>query len=587
MKSRGTKKKNTYIESCKFVFSFLKGYKFKFTAFYLGWLFDAVLGVLTPIVFGVLINEVVYYQNFKSFMNVSGVFVFLIFFMCLLYYFIYFIYSDLWNSYNLSIRRKVFKTEQNASASYMVNSNTGDMISLIEWQSSETMHFLVRNVIHTINAVLSVIFCMIIIYLINWQIGIVMTALVPISVVIAVKCGQKMKDEAWNNKQYYALYMSWITELIMGIREIRLLGAHRHVKSKFIKNYKGVIKTDINCGLQSLNASNIINIVNVVLQIAIYGVIAFLSFNSRISIGTTVTIMTFYTLVVEKIKSISNFYMDSIWRSATIKRVDDFLNLKQENQRDECKPVSITDGEIDIKDISFGYTDDKDVLNNFSLHINAGERIALVGESGCGKSTLINLILNFYYADNGNIIIDGQDISNCSLKSIRDNIGVVQQDVYIMDGTIRENILLGKLDASEDEILNACRNAEIFDFIDSLDDGLDTKLGVDGRQISGGQKQRIAIARIYLKNPKILIFDEATSSLDPKTEEQIHTAWNKMLVGRTAIIIAHRLSSVMLCKRAALIDKGVIIADGTPDELFSSNDDFRKLFAIKDEEVMA
>ena len=161
-----------------------------------------------------------------------------------------------------------------------------------------------------------------------------------------------------------------------------------------------------------------------------------------------------------------------------------------------------------------------------------------MGESGCGKSTLINLILNFYNSEKGSIFVDGQDLSKYSLQSIRENIGVVQQDIYIIDGTIRENILLGRLDATDSEIEEACKNAEIYDFIDSLENGLDTKLGVNGRQISGGQRQRIAIARIYLKNPQIIIFDEATSALDTKTEEQIHEAWKKMLSGRTSIVIA-------------------------------------------------
>ena len=571
-----------YFDSCKFVFGFLNGYKFRFVAFYLGWLFDAVLSVLTPIVFGVLINEIVYYQNFKSFMQVSGVFVFLVLFICLLYYFIYFIYSELWNSYNLSIRRKAFQVEQNAKASYMVNSNTGDMISMIEWQTSETMNFLVRNVIHIFNAILTVIACIVIIYNINWQIGVVMTAFVPISALVTIKFGQKMKNEAWNNKQFYAGYISWLTELIMGIREIRLLGAQKYVDKKFIKNYKGVIKTDINCGLSSLTASNIISVVNIVLQTFIYGVIAYLSFDSKISIGTIVTVLTFYNLMVTKIKSISNFYMDSMWRGATIRRVNDFLNIPQEDLRSNCPPISITDGVIDIKNITFGYTEKK-ILNDFSLHINSGERIAIVGESGCGKSTLINLILNFYNSEKGSIFVDGQDLSKYSLQSIRENIGVVQQDIYIIDGTIRENILLGRLDATDSEIEEACKNAEIYDFIDSLENGLDTKLGVNGRQISGGQRQRIAIARIYLKNPQIIIFDEATSALDTKTEEQIHEAWKKMLSGRTSIVIAHRLSSVMLCNRVSLIKNGIITVSGTPQELYYNNADFRKLFAIGEE----
>jgi ABC-type multidrug transport system fused ATPase/permease subunit len=246
--------------------------------------------------------------------------------------------------------------------------------------------------------------------------------------------------------------------------------------------------------------------------------------------------------------------------------------------------LTVTNGEIKIENITFSYEKSGDILKDFSLNINAGERFALCGKSGCGKTTLGYMLIGFYKALSGKIIIDGQDISDCSLKSVRQNIGMVSQDVLLFDGSIKENLLLGKPLASDDEIQSALERAGIRDDISKLPDGVNTVIGSgeNSRNLSGGQKQRIAIARIYLKNPKIIIFDEATSSLDNESEQQIHEAWKSVLAGRTSIIIAHRQSSVMLCERAAIIENGGIAKTGSPHELAKSSDIFRTLFAVKE-----
>jgi ABC-type multidrug transport system fused ATPase/permease subunit len=192
------------------------------------------------------------------------------------------------------------------------------------------------------------------------------------------------------------------------------------------------------------------------------------------------------------------------------------------------------------------------------------------------------MLLGFYPAQSGSISIDGQNLSECSLKSIRQSIGMVSQDVLLFDGSIKENLLLGKPKATNDEIISALTKAGIWEFISSLPEDIDTVIGSKGIGLSGGQKQRIAIARIYLRNPPILIFDEATSSLDSETEEQIHQAWEAMLTGRTSIIIAHRQSSVMMCDRAAVMENGKIVDLGVPGELEKTSASFQELFALRE-----
>lgn len=222
----------------------------------------------------------------------------------------------------------------------------------------------------------------------------------------------------------------------------------------------------------------------------------------------------------------------------------------------------------------------QDLFQKFSLNIEGGKKVALVGKSGSGKTTLAYMLAGFYKPREGSITIDGKDISDCTLKSLRQNVGIVQQEVLIFDGTIRSNLLLGKKDASEQEIADAYERAGLGDFIRSLEDGIDTVIGSKGVGLSGGQKQRIVIARIYLKNPQIIVFDEATSALDSETEALIHDSWKNVLAGRTALVISHRLSSVMMCEKTAVIEDGVLLEYGSTKELLESSDALKTLFTI-------
>lgn len=273
--------------------------------------------------------------------------------------------------------------------------------------------------------------------------------------------------------------------------------------------------------------------------------------------------------------------MDAQNRVSYIQRIYDVIHAQSEKDWPGKKELYVRNGDIEFEDIEFEYKDGKQIFNKLSLKIKGGEKTALIGKSGCGKTTLAYMLIGFYYPEKGRITIDGQDLRECTLKSIRKNIGLVQQDVLVFDGTIEDNLLLGNPKANKNEIINACVKSGIMDFIQSLPDGLNTIIGSKGISLSGGQKQRIAIARIYLKNPSILIFDEATSSLDFETEEQIHEAWRQVLKGRTSIIIAHRQSSVMLCQKAAIMESGKIIKVGNPIELSKKEDSFRSLFAMK------
>ncbi len=235
-------------------------------------------------------------------------------------------------------------------------------------------------------------------------------------------------------------------------------------------------------------------------------------------------------------------------------------------------------GDIEFENVSFSYDGNEKVLENINISIPAGKTIALVGPSGGGKTTLCHLIPRFYEVKEGKIKIDGRDIKEYTIKSLRKNIGLVQQDIFLFAGTIRENILYGRIDAAEEEVIQAAKNANIHDFIAELPDGYDTQVGERGVRLSGGQKQRISIARVFLKNPPILLLDEATSALDNETEIKIQQALDHLSQGRTSLVIAHRLSTIKNADRILVLTEDGIAEEGTHDELMELNGIYSGLY---------
>ena len=261
-----------------------------------------------------------------------------------------------------------------------------------------------------------------------------------------------------------------------------------------------------------------------------------------------------------------------------------FMEIMAEEEEfdDPANPnLVVTAGAIEFKNVNFQYNEQKEILKNINLKIQPGKKLALVGPSGGGKTTICHLIPNFYRINEGEILIDGQNINNVRLDSLRKNIGIVQQDVFLFNGTIRENILYGRLDATEEEIIDAAKKANIHDYVMTLPDGYETQIGERGVKLSGGQKQRLSIARVFLKNPAILILDEATSALDNTTEILIQSALDELCKGRTTLIVAHRLSTIKTADEIIVIANGIIKEQGTHDELIDLDGIYAKLYSLQ------
>lgn len=576
-------KKLNFFSVIRFLSKYIFKYKRHFIMFYCGWLFDTVLSIVIPILFGIMINEMVYYQNISTFVRLSILFVVLSAFSCLLYFFIYAQHHYLMSMYTIDIKKDIFNHILKCDAQYMADASTGDIIATIQNYSTECMNLIIRNISHLINIVLSIIAVSIYLMLINWKIGILALIISPVSVYVNGRFGKKIRAYGDQQRQYYSGYISWVYEVLSSIRDLRLLGAKKKADDTFADNHKKIFRINIKTSISSITAEKIISFFNLCVQLAIFTLAGYAAVSGDITVGALTIIVTFYTYLSGQISYVSNSYLDAQNRVSFIQHIFDLMQSPTEDEGKDKQSLNITKGCIHFNRINFSYNNSNPIICDFNLDIGSGERFALVGKSGCGKTTIAYMLIGFYRPQSGYIEIDGQKLSDCNLRSIRQSVGIIQQDVLIFDGTIRENILLGNPNASEDEIILTCKQAGIWDFVNELPDGLDTHIGVNGINLSGGQKQRISIARIYLRNPRLIIFDEATSSLDAETEASIHEEWKKVLIGRTAIVIAHRQNSVMLCEKAAIMENGSIVEVGIPSDMAVNSERFKSLFALQED----
>ncbi len=576
-------KKLNYFSTIKFLSKYILAYKRNYIMFAIGWLFDILLKLFTPIMFAVMIDEIVYYQNVSVYLRISVALITMIFFACIVHYFTQQQYAYLQIMYSFEIKKDLFNAIQQAKAEALTDMEAGDILNTLQSHTFECMVFVIRNIIHTVNNFFALIFYIIYVFVIGWQFGVLMLIGIPISVYATIKFGKitrKCNDE-YNS--IYGKYSGWFMERLSALQDIRLLGAQKVEEEKFIGFQRTLFHKQNQNSVITLSSENVVQTINFLVQMSVYALCAFYACKGQITIGVLTIILNYFVNIKGKVIFFSNCFIEAQTRIAKIQRVYDLFQLPSETDWKGKDKLHVTNGKIEFKQISFGYADKQELFRKFSLDIEGGQKIALVGKSGSGKTTLAYMLTGFYQPREGHIFIDGKDISECSLKTIRQNVGIVQQDVLVFDGTIRSNLLLGKKNATDQEITEACERAGLGEFIRSLGEGIDTVVGTKGVGLSGGQKQRIAIARIYLKDPQIILFDEATSALDSETEAFIHESWEKALAGRTALVIAHRLSAVMMCEKVALIEDGVLLEYGNTRELLESSKALKTLFAISEE----
>lgn len=541
----------------------------------------SVIGMVYPIVTNKMLNKLIPERMYREIIF-AGITVLILYVLrLLLRYFVQY-YGHMVGTYmQRQMRTDLFTHLEKLPYSFFDKHETGSIMTRLTsdlFEVSELAHHGPENLF--ICAIMIVgSFC----YLctIDVYLTLIIFACVPILVVVSIGLRRKMREAFTERRAGNAVINASIESAITGIRVTKAFTNSEKELEKFqVGNEKFVEasrKSYKAMGMFHSTTSFITDVFNVVILIAgglfLYG--------GRINFADYSTFIVSVNLFINPVTTLINFVEQYQNGVTGFRRFIEIMDEPEEVEAPDAKPLCDVQGNIELCDVSFCYDNTQEVLEDVTLSIKKGDTMALVGPSGGGKTTICHLIPRFYIPDKGKITIDGQDISKVTLESLRQNIGIVQQDVFLFNGTIRDNILYGRLDATEEEMITAAKRANIHDYVMSLEKGYDSEIGERGVRLSGGQKQRLSIARVFLKNPAILILDEATSALDNTTEILIQQALDELCVGRTTIVVAHRLSTIKRANSIAVISDGRITEQGTHEELMELGGTYRKLYRLQ------
>lgn len=476
------------------------------------------------------------------------------------------------------MRTDVFNHMQNLSCSYYDKNRTGVLMSHITSDLFEVTELAHHGPEDVLICSLTIIGSLVFMFTIEWRLALVLAIFLPICIFLTMHQRVNMRYVNYELKKKTAEIYSAIESSISGIRTAKAFANEEQENSKF-SNMNNLFRTSKEEYYRSMGLfGSLIEFTTGVVPVIVIAIGGFLIMKGNMNYVDLITFTLYVTVFISPVKTLSNFTETYLQGVAGFNR---FLEVMRTQPAVFDAPDAIdlnnVEGDIVYDNVSFDYGNGVPILSNINLHINPGQTLAIVGPSGSGKTTLCQLLPRFYDVCEGSVRIDGNDIRTFTQSSLRQNIGLIQQDVFMFAGTIRENIRYGRPTATDAEIIEAAILAKIHDEIMEMPDRYDTYIGERGVMLSGGQKQRISIARVFLKNPKILIFDEATSALDTVTEQQIQHSLDLLSNGRTSIIIAHRLSTVRNADIIAVVDGEHIVETGTHDELINLNGEYAHL----------
>ena len=482
------------------------------------------------------------------------------------------------------MRSDLFNHLQKLSFSYFERHKTGDIMSRISndlFNIAEVAHHGPEDVVISI---LTIIGAYVLMFIINAPMSLISIIPLPIMAVYGIVLNKKLKNRNRAIRKSISEINVTAENSIQGIREVKSFSQERFQEKKFsssnekLKSSREKMYSSMaqyNAGMEFMR--------QLYYFITICGGVVLIALG-KMGVADLTTFILYVSVVLPPIDRLINFTEQFTQGVASFERFEEIMETSPDIvDSPSAKDLVVTKGEIDYKDVSFSYSDGEEeiVIHGLDLHIPGGKKIALVGESGAGKTTTVSLLARFYERTGGSITIDGIDINTVTQESLHRAIGFVQQSIFLFDASIRENLRYGKPDAKDDELWDALEKANLAEFVRTLPDGLDTQVGEHGTRLSGGQKQRLSIARVFLKNPPILVFDEATSSLDTESETLISSAFNTLSKGRTSIIIAHRLSTVIDSDMIFVLDKGRVVENGTHQELMEKKGLYYKLYSLK------
>lgn len=481
------------------------------------------------------------------------------------------------------MRNDLFKHLQKLSLSYFDNVKTGEMMSRIMGDLELISELAHHGPEDLFIAIITLVGSFIFMYSMNAKLTLIIFAILIVYLIFALKHNTAMEDAFRRSRVSSAELSSEIEDNLSGIRVVKAFGNQDFINEKFDRKNMDVV-TSVLAAFHSLGLLHAgMGMFSGGIQIIILLLGGMMTIGGEMTVGALIGFFLFANRFLEPIRKMLNLLEMYQGGMAGFERFMDIMEIDPDiEESPDAIALERVEGELHFNSVTFSYDGSEDILKDFNLRIAPGESIALVGESGAGKSTICSLIPRFYDVTQGELTIDGVDIRRLRDETLRKNIGIVQQDVFLFNGSIRENIAFGRLDATHEEIREAARRANALEFIEGLEDGFDTFVGERGVKLSGGQKQRISIARIFVKNPKVLILDEATSALDNQTEKYIQEALYELTRGsedrRTTVTIAHRLTTVEGADRILVIGKQGIIEEGSHHELMRGGGVYSSLY---------
>ena len=541
----------------------------------------SAIGVVYPIITRTMLNTLIPERQYRMIVIFGLALLLLYFVKMMLNYFIQYQGHMMGVYMQARMRTDLFAHLETLPYSFFDNHETGKIMTRMTNDLFEVVELAHHGPENLIISFLSISFAFVYLSTINIWLTLIVFACVPFLLVISYSLRKKMRKAFRDSRTAIAEINASMESSISGIRVTKAFTNADKEKEKFeVGNGKfQVARKAAYSAMGRFHSGNtfVTDVFNVVVLIA--G--GLFLYNGQIRFGDYSAFIVSVNMFIGPVMTLINF-MEQFENGIT--GFDRFCEMMDEKPETDCQDAAdagVLEGHIEFRDVSYAYDEDKNVLRHVDMDIEKGKTFALVGPSGGGKTTICHLIPHFYDVMSGKILLDGKEIHSLTLESVRRNIGIVQQDIYLFNDSMKENIRYGKLDATDEEIILAAKRANIHDYIMSLPNGYDTNIGERGVRLSGGQKQRLSIARVFLKNPPILILDEATSALDNTTEILIQQALDELCKGRTTLVVAHRLSTIKNADEIAVVSDGKIVEQGTHEELMAKQGMYYDLYQLQ------
>lgn len=546
------------------------------------------IGILYPYVFSKLIDEVFYHQNMSFFLSIVICYGVIFVVEQSLHLILSMTWTYLSNRFLFDIRKKMHDNLLLLKGSKREQYKTGDLLTRFSRDTDTILKFIHSHLFGSVADIIRIVFSVVFVFFLNKQMAVLMVVVTPISLMISKYIANKVKTYSKNERDESGRFSTLLLEAITGIREIRILNAESQFLKKLVSSIAFITRQKNKANVIELGSERSNTAINQLTTIMIYVTSALFVMKGEMTVGAFVAVIDYFVTFSKRLSAINQTIYKIEQSKPSISKIIELVNIETSDKemRKSLRQYELQEfRDLTFKNVHLQYHGQFVALSNINVQIRKGEKIAIVGRSGSGKSSFVKLLGKIYEPNQGSIYYNDQDIASVPVNYLRKNIGLVQQEPFFFDETIRYNLMVANSNCSEEEIWNACEQAQIADFIKSLPHGLDTKLSDKAANISGGQKQRLSIARILLRNPAIIILDESTSGLDKITESKLLSSLDRMRNSKTIIIIAHTFSTIRDVDRILVFDEGKMVSEGTHETLIHSCPIYQKLFAesVKEE----